>query len=268
MCWIAGPGEIVMSSRRVAAAWAAALILSLASLLGAAGQASAANVLFRDDGRVQWQQLFKFVGPTCNKIVRNAASLRVTSCAASVSGSKAAMVWAMPKLSGKIKVEFDYTHFSAAAFTGGTMSGLMLFASGDGSAGWPVDVKTWGAQCCGNPAGYGPKTWGLQLNFASRTDPRGNSIMRLRALKGSTASYQELLATGPDFPFINSRTYKFTVVRNGSKITISVRDNVTNVTKTVTVTHAYIGSLKPGWVGFRQMQGRSSTFANVKISDG
>lgn len=257
----------MMLARRAAAIWLAALTLSFALLSGATGPASAA-VLFSDDGRTQWQQLFKFVGPTCNKIVRNAASLRVTSCPASVSGSRAAMVWAQKKFTGKVKIEFTYTHFSAAALNGGSMSGLMLFATGDGSAGWPADVTTWGVQCCGNPSGYGPKTWGLQLNFASRTDPRGNAIMRLRALKGSKASYEELLATPPDFPFIDSRSYKFTVVRNGSKITISVRDNVTNVTKTVTATHAYIGSLKPGWIGFRQMQGRSSAFASLKISDG
>ncbi|HMR30881.1 MAG TPA: hypothetical protein PKA13_24950 [Geminicoccaceae bacterium] len=255
--------------RRVLPGGRLAVLALLLALLAAAGAAhAAATVLFRDDGRTQWQQLFKLVGPTCNSITRSAASLRVTSCPVGGTGSRAAMVWAKRKLSGGIKIEFEYTHFSATPVSGGSMSGLMLFASGDGSAGWPTDVTTWGAQCCGNPSGYGPKTWGLQLNFASRNDPRGNTLMRLRGLKGTKSSYEEIGLSTPDFPFVNSRTYKFTVVRNGSKVTISVRDNVTNITKTLVANHPYIGSLKPGWVGFRQMAGRSSRFANLKISTG
>lgn len=255
--------------RRMLPAGRLAVLALLLALLTAAGAAYAAGtVVFRDDGRTQWQQLFKFVGPTCNTIARNAASLRVTSCPVAGTGSRAAMVWARPKLSGGIKIEFEYTHFSAAPVNGGSMSGLMMFASGDGSAGRPADVTTWDAQCCGNPSGYGPKMRGLQLNFASRNDPRGNTLMRLRGLKGSKSSYEELGISKAEYPFIEGRAYKFTVVRNGSKLTISVRDNVTNVTRTLVVNHAYIGSLKPGWVGFRQMAGRSSRFANLKITQG
>ena len=253
---------------RILASGFAAAIVWL-GLLAAPQRAEAAwTVAFKDDGRTQWQQLFKHVGPSCNVIVRGAASLRVTTCPLTATGSKAAMVWPLKKFSGGIKVEFDYTHYSAAPFEGGTMSGLMLFASGDGSAGWPVDVTTWSAQCCGNPSGYGPKLWGLQLNFASRTDPRGYTLMRLRALKGSQGSYQELGLSTPDFPFVNSRTYKFTVVRNGGTVNIAVRDLATGITKSLIVTHPYIANLKPGWVGFRQMQARSSKIANFKISTG
>jgi hypothetical protein len=252
----------------MAAGILASLIVLLGVVAGAQPADAAWTVVFRDDGRPQWQQLFKLVGPPCNVVGRNAASLRVTSCPLSVAGSRAAMVWPKLRLSGGIKVEFDYTHFSAAPVVGGTKSALMLFARGDGSAGWPADVTTWNAQCCGNPSGYGPKMWGLQLNFASRNDPRGPGFMRLRALKGSTRSYQELGLSTPNFPFVNARTYRFTVTRAGSTLTIRVRDSVTGQTGSFVVTHPYIGSLGPGWVGFRQMQARSSRIANFRISTG
>src|SRR5690242_21440685 len=80
----------------------------LGGLCSATGTANASwTVAFKDDGRAQWQQLFKPVGQSCNVITRSGASLRVKSCPLTASGNQTAMVWARKKVSGRIKVELD-----------------------------------------------------------------------------------------------------------------------------------------------------------------
>jgi hypothetical protein len=261
-----------MLKRTILARLAASLML-LAWALPTTGEAGAAEtVVFRDDGRANWQQLFKKVGLTCATATRAGPSLRITSCPVSGgTGNKTAMVWALTRVSAPgFKVEFDYTHHSATASPGGTMTGLMLLASGDGSTGYPVDVTRWGAQCCAGPpnpaTGYALRMRGLQLNFANRFDPRGNNFVRLRGLKGAVGSYEELGAA--EIPVADGRAYHVTAVRAGTRVTISFRDNVTGTTRTLAANHPYIGTLGPGWVGIRQMPGRSSNVANLKVSTG
>jgi hypothetical protein len=234
--------------------------------------ASAAwTVVFRDDGRAQWQQLFKLVGPPCNVITRIGASLRVKSCPTTTAGNQTAMIWPKRSVAGGIKAEFDFTQLTAVPVPGGSMSGLMLLASGDGSAGYPTDVTAWGAQCCATPLtaiGYAHHMRGLQLNFAYRNDPRGNSTIRLRGLKGAAGDYEELGESAALFPFTNGRAYHITAVRAGSRLTVTARDTVNGTTRSFTITHPYIGALGSGWIGVRQMQARESKFANFKVSTG
>lgn len=236
----------------------------------AAGEAAAAwTTSFTDDGRSQWAQLYKLVGPSCNTIARSGTTLRVTSCGLSVSGSKTAMLWPRKKVAGKVRVEFDFTQHSAVPVTDGSMSALLILASGDGTAGYPVDVTTWGVQCCATPVtpnGYAPHMYGLQINFAYKNDPRGNATIRVRGLKGAAGSYEELGQSPPLFEFVDGRRYRVTANRNGSTIRVYVQDTVTLVKKSFSVVHPYIGSLGEGWIGFRQMQARSSSIGNVSIA--
>jgi hypothetical protein len=179
-----------MLKRTMLARLAATLVLAGCLLPPAREAVAAETVVFRDDGRPAWQELFKLVGPTCNKVARAGPALRITSCPHTATGSKVAMVWARARVAAPaFRVEFTYTHHTASRPPqGDTVTALMLLASGDGTAGHPVDVTRWGAQCCNGPShpttGYAHHMRGLQLNFAYRFDARGNDFMRLRALKG------------------------------------------------------------------------------------
>lgn len=237
-----------------------------------AGKVDAAEtVLFRDDGRANWQQLFKKVGPTCTKVAREGKRLRVTSCSVGGTGNRTAMAWALPNISAPgIRIDVDYTHHTATPAPDGTMTGMMILAKGEGSSGYPVDVTKWSAQCCAGPTkptvGYAHHMSGLQLNFAYRHDPRGNDFIRLRGLKGTAGSYE--LFGEAAIPMVDGRAYHLTIIRAGAALTVRVQDKVTGTTKSFTASHPYIDGLGSGWVGYRQMAGRSSSFANLKVATG
>lgn len=260
-----------MLKRTMLARLAATLALA-GCLLPSAGEAVAADtVVFRDDGRATWQELFGLVGPTCDKVARAGPALRITSCPHTATGSRVAMVWARTRIAAPaFRVEFTYTHHSASRPPqGDTVTALMLLASGDGTTGHPVDVTRWGAQCCNGPShpttGYAHYMRGLQLNFAYRFDARGNDFMRLRALKGAADDYEQV-GEAAGVRIADGRAYRFTVVRDGATLNVTVRDTVTGTTKTLTATHPYIGGLGAGWVGVRQMAGRSSSVAGLRVT--
>ena len=260
-----------MLKRTMLARLAATLILAGCLVPSAREAVAADTVVFRDDGRPTWQQLFRLVGQTCNRVARAGPALRVTSCPHSAAGSKVAMVWALPSVAAAaFRVEFTYTHHTASRPPqGDTVTALMLLASGDGTAGRPADVTRWGAQCCAGPThpttGYAHHMRGLQLNFAYRFDARGNDFVRLRALKGAADDYEQI-GEAADVPIADGRAYRFTVVRAGATLNVTIRDNVTGTTRTLAATHPYIGGLGAGWVGVRQMAGRSSSIAGLRVT--
>jgi len=264
-----------MSGRGLRACLAAVGLLVAGVALVPGGAGAAETVVFRDDGRAQWQELFAPTGPTCAKVARSGTALRIQACAPGPGGT-GDVVWARPEVvpgAAKVRVEFDYKLISAVDPTPdnpndtGTMSAIMFMASGDGTTGFPFDVTTWGAaQCCGGVGVYGPHMLGLQLNFAYRFDPRGDPVMTLRALKGSVGSYQQLSDAPPVFAVQTNRPYHVSMVRGGSTVTVTLKDSVTRATKSFSVTDAYIARPVNGWIGFRQMIGRTSLVSNFKVT--
>jgi hypothetical protein len=241
-------------------------------LIPATGRADPAyKAIFRDNGRPTWQHLFKLVGPPCDEVTREGKRLRVTSCPHNVAGSKVAMVWALAEVDAPaFTVKFDYTHHGASPPPqGDTVTALMILAGGDGTTDRPADVAEWDAQCCNGPShptmGYARHMRGLQLNFAYRFDRRGNDFMRLRALKGAADDYEQIGEVA-DVPIADGRAYRFTVVRDGADLSVTVRDNVTGMTRSLAVSHPYIGELGAGRIGIRQMAGRSSSVTGLKVS--
>jgi hypothetical protein len=266
-------GRLIMSGHGLRARIAAVGLLVAGAALAPSGAGAVETVVFRDDGRAQWQELFAPTGPTCAAVTRSGTSLRIQACPPSGTGN---VLWARPKVvpgPAAIRVEFDYKLISAVDPTPdnpndtGTMSAIMFMASGDGTTGFPVDVTTWGAaQCCGGVGVYGPHMLGLQLNFAYRFDPRGDAVMTLRALKGSVGSYQQLSDAPPVFAVQTNRSYHVSMVRGGSTVTVTLKDNATRAKKSFSVTNAYIARPVNGWIGFRQMIGRTSLVTNFKVT--
>ena len=107
---------------------------------------------------------------------------------------------------------------------------------------------------------------GLQLNFAYRFDPRGDAVMTLRALKGSLDNYQQLSDAPTVFVVQTNRSYHVSMIRGGSTVTVTLKDNVTQMKKSFSVTDAYIARPVNGWIGFRQMVGRTSLVSNFKVT--
>ena len=265
---------LIMSGHGLRVRIAAACMLVAGATLAPSSAGAVETVVFRDDGRARWRELFAPVGPTCAAVTRSGTGLRIQACPPGGTGN---VVWArtkvVPGTAAKIKVEFDYKLISAVDPTPGsstdtgTMSGIMFLASGDGTTGFPVDVTRWGAeQCCGGVGVYGPHMVGLQLNFAYRFDPRGNAVMTLRALKGSLGNYQELGDQPDIFPVQTNRSYHVSMVRGGSTVTVVLKDNVTLAERSFSVTHAQIARPVNGWIGLRQMVGRTSLMTNFKIT--
>ena len=252
---------------------AAVCLLVAGAALAPSSAGAIETVMFRDDGRARWQELFAPTGPACAAVTRSGTGLRIQACPPGGTGD---VVWARPKVvpgAAKVRVEFDYKLLSAVDPTPdnpndtGTMSAIMFMASGDGAAGFPFDVTTWGAaQCCGGVGVYGPHMLGLQLNFAYRFDPRGDAVMTLRALKGSSGNYQQLSDAPPVFVVQTNRSYHVTMLRGGGTVTVTLKDNVTRAAKSFSVTDAYVARPVDGWVGFRQMVGRTSLVTNFKVT--
>src|SRR3954452_7294781 len=151
-------GRLIMSGHGLRARIAAVGLLVAGAALAPSGAGAVETVMFRDDGRAQWQELFAPTGPTCAAVTRSGTSLRVQACPPGPGGT-GNVVWARPEVvpgTAKVKVEFNYKLISAVDPTPdnpndtGTMSAIMFMASGDGAPGFPFDVTKWGAaQCCG-----------------------------------------------------------------------------------------------------------------------
>src|SRR3954452_24521052 len=125
-----------MSQRGLRGRIAAVCLLVAGAALASSGASAAGTVLFRDDGKAQWQELFAPTGPTCAKVTRSGTALRIHACPPDGTGD---VVWARPEVvpgTAKVRVEFDYKLLSAIDPTPdnpndtGTMSAIMFMASG------------------------------------------------------------------------------------------------------------------------------------------
>ena len=171
-----------MSGHGLCARLAAVCLLVAGAALAPSG-AGAVSVVFRDDGRAQWQELFAPTGPACAAVTRSGTGLRIQACP---PGGMGDVVWARPEVvpgAAKVRVEFDYKLIGAIDPTPGnpndtgTMSAIMFMSSGDGAPGFPFDVTKWGAaQCCGGVGVYGPTCWGC-----SSTSPTGSTPVATRS---------------------------------------------------------------------------------------
>ena len=63
-----------------------------------------------------------------------------------------------------------------------------------------------------------------------------------------------------------NRSYHVSMVRGGNTVTVTLKDSVTRVAKSFSVTDAYIARPVNGWIGFRRMIGRTSLVTNFKVT--
>src|SRR3954454_20677456 len=70
-------GRLIMSGHGLRARIAAVCLLVAGAALAPSGAGAVETVVFRDDGRAQWQELFAPTGPTCAAGTRRATRLRV-----------------------------------------------------------------------------------------------------------------------------------------------------------------------------------------------
>jgi hypothetical protein len=186
-----------MLKRTILASFAASFML-VGSFIPTAGEAVPPRpVLFRDDGRSTWQQLFKLVGPTCAKAAREGKRLRVTSCPLGGTGNRTAMVWALPRSprpgSGSTSTTLHHNR--------GGGPGRHHDRADDPRQRGRVDRLPGRRHEVGRPVlrradppddRLRPPHARAPAHFAYRFDPRGNNFIRLRGLKGSAGSYEPL----------------------------------------------------------------------------
>ncbi|MEO7598112.1 MAG: hypothetical protein ABIV50_04225 [Opitutus sp.] len=244
------------------------LLLSLLGVAaGRAGETTSESwkMELTDSGSADWADRWFLDGKLAS--VRNTADGMVVQSGPIAAGDAGhAVLWTKASFAGDLKIEYDYTRLDANR-DHTSVCILYLDATGIGTTEFPVDLFTWrNRRAVPTMSLYFKNLNAYHISYAC-TGGEDNDYIRARRYPTKGQFQQDTLiqpSYGKVHLFATGETWHLVVEKIGCALTLTASQGAdVHVWKWDTTAFP---PLHEGRIGFRQMRGRESRYANIRVS--
>jgi hypothetical protein len=232
-----------------------------------AAKAATGELLMSDDGAGDWHQGWWLDGEVAT--VKNTQEGMELRAGAEIGNQAHHMVlWTNQTFGGDVRMDYDFTRLDEAKEN---VNILYLFATGMGEAPYETDIKAW-RELRTEPrmASYFNKMNTYHVSYAAydqdNSDPT-NDYVRARRYRPDLKRGLEGTALMPDYDhtgmFATGVPHHITVIRRGDDLFFYVSN--AERSRLFHWSTAQALPIESGYIGLRQMWGRSARYAKVKI---
>jgi len=225
------------------------------------------KLAFDDDCTGMWQDKWVLDGEMAH-IEHSDKGMTLFTGEWSAKDKAHAVLWTKKSFEGDLKIEYDFTRIDTDTLHN-LVNIIYIEATGSGEGDYARDIMQW-SDLRRVPAMklYFDNMNTYHISYAVRGDPDTDEYIRARrympdkktGLKG-TEMHPEYGREGLFQPGV---TYRLTFIKSGKTLYMNVRDSE-NLNRTFFFDASDFPPITEGYIGLRQMGGRTSTYKNFRV---